>query len=173
MGLQEERETSVNRFCINNGSVTVDAAISLPIFVLSFALIFSLIFQAKSEDDLYKKLASEANAGFAIVGAMDVDVPYLVVFGKTEKNDVRKTLYYRPFVGESKESKDANTTVYVYPNAGIRYHIRNCSTLDNNKNYEKMTKKQAVEKGYTACLLCCSDGPDYFKKRRPFSGLPC
>lgn len=148
----------------------MDAAVCMPVFILSFVLILSLIYQASDEDEIFLKLTKRANAAFAVVGAADMDVPYLVAMDSTKKNNVVISLYYRPFVGESAESRERNMTVYVYPNYGIRFHVKGCSTVDNNSGYERMTKSEAQERGYTPCLLCCPDGIDYFKKKEPFPG---
>lgn len=144
------------------GSVIAEAAVTLPVFIISMVLLFSLISQASAEDRLYKKLAEEANFFSAAIAPGEADIPFLLAMGATGKNNVTRMLLYRPFVGESYDFGEEY--VYIYPKSGKRYHVIGCSTIDNNGNYEKVSLSEAEERGFSPCRLCCNGGIDYFKK---------
>ncbi len=149
----------------SKGSITVDASIALPLFILAMALLMSLIYESAEEDALYRKLTQEAGSASVLLGAADIEVPFMIAIGKTKTRGITRELYYRPFYGESAEVKNRDTTVYVFPKSGKRYHIAGCSTMDRNPNYRAMSKSQAISMGYTECKLCGYGGHDYFKKR--------
>ena len=148
------------------GSVTADASISLPVFILCFALLFSLIYEAAEEDALYRKLSEEANTAGFVMGALDVDVPFMIAAGQTKTRKIGRELFYRPFCGESEGAKQRDVTVYIFPKSGVRYHVAGCSTMDYNPNYIAVMRTEAISRGYTECRLCGQGGYDYFKKRK-------
>ena len=150
----------------SHGSVTADASLSLPVFILCFALLFSLIYEAAEEDALYRKLSEEANTAGLVMGTLDVDVPFMIAAGKTKTREIGRELFYRPFCGESEGAKQRDVTVYIFPKSGVRYHVAGCSTMDYNPNYTAVMKSEAIDMGYTECRLCGNGGYDYFKKRK-------
>ena len=151
-------------FHTSKGSVTVDASISLPVFILSFALLLSLIYEAAEEDALYRDLARELNIASSAAGAANIEVPFMVAIGKTKTRGINRSLYYRPFSGESAEVRQRDTTVYIFPRSGTRYHVAGCSTMDRHDGYVSISKQEAISLGYTECRLCGFGGRDYFKK---------
>ena len=148
----------------DRGSVTADATISLPVFILCLSLLFSLIYQAAEEDSLYRKLCTEANTVSAALGTIDADLPFMVAAGQTKTRKTGKAVFYRPFCGESDDVRRKDITVYIFPKSGIRFHVAGCSTMDHNPAYVAVTKTEAVARGYTECRLCGAGGYDYFKK---------
>ncbi len=52
------------------------------------------------------------------------------------------------------KSKNAGigTLVYVFPDEGASYHVGGCDTLQ--RNYIKVERSVAIERGYLACLKC-------------------
>ena len=152
------------------GSITADASLSLPVFILCLSLLFSLIYQAAEEDSLYRKLCAEANTVSTVLGTIDADLPFMVTAGQTVSRKTAKAVFYRPFCGESSDVRRKDITVYIFPKSGIRYHVAGCSTMEHNSAYIPVSKTEAVAGGYTECRLCGTGGYDYFKKygRRPF-----
>ena len=150
----------------SKGSFTVDASIALPVFILCIAMLLSLIYEAAEEDALSKKLVKEANAASAVIGITEIEVPFMVAIGKTKTRGINRQLYYRPFYGESAEVRNHDTTVYIFPKYGKRYHVAGCSTMDRNPAYRAVYKSDAVSMGYTECHLCGAGWTDYFKKGR-------
>ncbi len=155
----------------SKGSYTVDASLTLPVFVLCFSILLSLVFEAAEEDALYRKLSEEANAGSSVIGAVGVDVPFMIASGVTRTREIEKEVFYRPFCGESEAVKQRDVTVYVFPKSGVRYHVAGCSTMDRNPDYVAISKSEAVAGGYTECRLCGVGGTDYFKKRKTEYGV--
>ncbi len=183
----------------------VDAAISIPIFVISMYMVISLVFRAGKEADAVLKMLKKqeaSNIAMAISGIF-VETP-MVFFDEGHK------LFFRPFCGEGKD--EGSERVYVFPKHGERYHYLGCSTLRNgdivmvlskvlrrryspcrichpdnlpngatvciygesstvyhrnscaciSKNYECVTKEDAISRGYTECRLCSpTSGTDY------------
>lgn len=146
----------------SKGSIITDAALVLPIFILAVLLIFSLIREAAEESRLYKDLCTAAGKPAVLSLYAEANVDYLTKSGKTDTYDIQRTVYYRPFCGESEDSEYAYSLVCIYPKAGIKYHRKRCSTVENNSNYVTVTLKEAEEAGYLPCKLCYG-GPDYFK----------
>ena len=151
-------------FSTSKGSFTVDASLALPVFILSIALLLSLIYEAGEEDALYKKLAKDANAASAVLGTVDIEVPFMIAIGKTKTRGIERELYYRPFYGESAEVRNHDITVYIFPKYGKKYHIAGCSTMERNPSFRAVPRSQAVSMGYTECHLCGLGWTDYFKK---------
>jgi len=150
----------------SKGSVIADTSISLPIFILCFSLLFSLIYEAGEEDALYRRLAEDANMGSAALGVIDLDVPFMIVSGRTKTRGLERHVLYRPFCGESKDVRVRDVTVYIFPRSGKRYHIAGCSTIDRHPDHITVTRSEAIAAGYTECLLCGKGGRDYFKRRK-------
>lgn len=175
----------------------VDAAVSIPVFVISIYMIISLLFQAGKEADAVLKMLRKqetSNTAMAISGIF-VETPIALI-------DEGHRLLFRPFCGEAID--DSNERVYIFPKHGERYHHLGCNTLRNgdivtvlgkelrrryspcricspdklpdgaavciygenskvyhrkscaciNKNYECVTKEEAMSRGYTECRLC-------------------
>ncbi len=140
----------------------MDAAMILPVFILSVVLILSLMNEATEESRLYKSLCERVNRRSTVLDMAETDIPYLTVSDSTDTRHVSRTVFYRPFWGESDWSEDEYALVCIYPREGVKYHQKYCSTVQNNKNYEVVTRKEAVEMGYLPCKLCYG-GPDYFR----------
>lgn len=47
---------------------------------------------------------------------------------------------------------NAKTDIVYIADTGTKYHTANCRTLKKNKY--KITKREAIEQGYTACKVC-------------------
>ncbi len=154
-------------FHTSKGSIIADASIALPAFILAFSLILSLIYEAGEEDALYRKLSEDTVSGSVIIGALDVDIPFMLAVGTTKTRSVRKEVCYRPFCGESSDLKNRDVAVYIFPKSGTRYHIAGCSTLDRNQGYIAVSRSEAKSLGYTECMLCGLGRKDYFKKPLP------
>ncbi len=156
---------SRSTFATSKGSFIADASVAFPVFILAMALLLSLIYEAAEEDTLYGKLSLEAGAAGTVIGAVDIDVPFMIAMGKTKTRGIYREIYYRPFCGESEDIKRRDSTVYIFPKYGSRYHVAGCSTMDRNTAYLAIPKSEAIRRGYTECMLCRQGGKDYFKKR--------
>ena len=147
------------------GSVVVDAACALPVFIIAVSMLFGLIIQAGREEKTVAGLRKAAVAA--------IDVSAVRPYELTASEPVRPGLYvdnviriafpgeryvkgiaFRPFVGESKqpEGKD-DVLVWVFPKYGVRYHVDGCYIL-KRENHIQVFKKQAVADGYTPCKIC-------------------
>ena len=138
-----------------NAYVLVDAACTLPVFILTLCLLLSLINQAGYEDAMYADLAEKANASAAalsLTGSGGLD--YLPMPGVT-RNHVAGCILYRPFWGEARLRCMGDSTVYVFPKRGIRYHILGCSVMQEG-SVERILNKQ-LRKHYSACRICKPD----------------
>ena len=110
----------------SKGSVTVDASVFLPLFILSFALLLSLIYEAAEEDALYKKLALVSMSGSSVIGMSGAELPFMISAGTTKSRGITRSVYYRPFCGESEEVRQRDVTVYIFTKSGTRYHRAGC-----------------------------------------------
>ena len=143
-----------NLFISKRGSVLVDAACCLPVFIVSICLLLSLINQAEAEESSYAKMAGQVQTqvGLMAVAGMDTDVDYLIQFDLPGNGVVTKLLY-RPFVGESDDiSGKDDELVYIFPKRGIRYHRYGCSTMVDGDRELVLTN--SVRNNYAACRLC-------------------
>ncbi len=163
MELQKEKGRCCNHLITNKGGVMIDAAMVLPVLILAVVLILSLMKESQEESRLYRDLCQKANDTSYVAELVDTDLPFLFTSGKTDTYHFRRTLFYRPFWGESEIDAEQFSLVCVFPKSGVKYHRKNCSTVENNNNYEVLTLKEAEDRGYLPCKLCF-DGPDYFKK---------
>ena len=136
------------------GSLFVDAACCLPVFIISFCLLLSLINQAGAEESSYAKMNSQVQTQVGIIAAtgMELETDYLVQID-FPGNGVMTRLVYRPFVGESKNISDSmDELVYVFPKRGVRYHRYGCSTMIDGDRELILT--DAVRLYYVPCRIC-------------------
>lgn len=167
-------------FINNSGSVIVDAAICLPIFIVCMAIMMMLIIQCGVEDAEFTKLVKSAESSCDIIAASgseyggfsecykDICLDNVITIDKRVDTavpvpksfeqgiDAYEVLTYRAFVGESKQFSVVNEVqIYVFPKYGERYHIAGCKMFRiYPDNYIVMFKNEAIEKGYTPCKLC-------------------
>ena len=132
----------------------VDAACTLPVFIISICLLLSVINQAGAEETAFQTMARRAKAQTDVIAASSLDIETDVLLQLSRPgNDVTLRLIYRPFVGESKSIADSDDSqVYVFPKRGIRYHVLGCSTLVNGDREVILTN--AVRRSYSACRIC-------------------
>ena len=141
-------------FTNDRGSMFVDAACTLPVFIISICLLLSLINQAGAEETAFRDMAARAKTQVDVIAASGLDIDTDVLF-QTERpgNGVLLTLVYRPFIGESISIADENDEqVYVFPKRGIRYHRAGCSTMVEGDREIILTN--AVRRTYSACRIC-------------------
>ena len=136
------------------GSLFVDAACTLPIFIISICMLLSLINQAGAEETAYKDMASRAKTQVDVIAASGLDIETDVLFQTARPgNGVLLRLVYRPFCGESSGISDEDDElVYVFPKRGIRYHRAGCSTMIDGDREIILTN--AVRRQYSACRIC-------------------
>lgn len=195
------------KFQSKRGSIMVDAAISIPIFVLAMCSVLGMINKVGKEETGVAKMLSLSQVSCKAIATTGLDVvEELVLY------DEGHILLYRPFVGEP--SYVDTDRVFIFPKAGIRYHIQGCSTMRDGqlteiltdtlrrkyspckicdpdrlpngatvcvysgvsklyhrqscatvtKSYECITKKEAINQGYTACQLCLKNSNWNFEK---------
>lgn len=182
------------------GSLIVDAAICLPIFIIAICSILGLIRQVLFEEENFKKIANESQGLCALYASTGIDLD-----GIQYLSSEKERLAFIPFSGHTDSEGDC--LVYIFPKSGRRYHIIGCSTLKAGeietiltdkvrktykpcqickpeslpngasvfiysdgskiyhkktcatitKTYEKLRKKEAIEKGYTPCRICFPD----------------
>lgn len=135
------------------GYIIVDAACTLPVFILAMCTLLSLINQAGLEDKLFADLVKGADKQALVyaAGGKIIDSDYLVNIGHT-KNLVIQKVTYRPFWGEEHTRMKDGTTVYVFPKRGIRYHVEGCSIMKDGQIELILNKK--VRKQYSSCKIC-------------------
>ena len=137
-----------------SGSLFVDAACCLPVFILSVCLLISLINQANAEQASYTKMRSRAKIQVDAIAAAGLDIETDVLLQVDRPgNGVTTKLIYRPFIGESKSIADTEDyLVYVFPKRGERYHREGCSTMKAGDIEVILT--QSVRRKYKACRIC-------------------
>ena len=138
----------------NRGSLFVDAACTLPVFIISICLLLSLINQAGAEETAFRDMASRAKTQVDLIAASGLDFETDVLFQTARPgNGVLLKLVYRPFCGESRKIADEDDElVYVFPKRGIRYHKAGCSTMVEGDREIILTN--AVRRTYSACRIC-------------------
>ena len=139
------------RFC---GSLFVDAACCLPVFILSMCLLLSLINQAGAEQQGYADMAARADAQVDLIAASGLDIDTDILFQLDRPgNGVLLKLIYRPFTGESSRIAESDDElVYVFPKRGIRYPRAGCGTMVNGDI--ELILNSAVRSRYSACRIC-------------------
>ena len=104
------------------GSIIVDAAISIPIFVLAMCFLLTMIIHVRKEETAVSKMLKTSQAtSMALAAAGSTSAQELTLF------DEGHFFLYRPFVGDSNLA--CGEMVYIFPKYGMRYHIDGCSTL--------------------------------------------
>lgn len=192
------------------GSVTVEAAIILPLFIIAFLTISYTIKLIETEEDVVNSMTDEARyiAAYAYIektgtgiknrienriendgaaedfrikkvrylygnisnnGLISIDADYTVVNRmpiKMREDFYRSTgIMFRGFVGKDNtdsvfsfdlmETADDGTVVWIFPNAGERYHNENCSYI---KVYPvQCILTDEIRKGYAPCRICRPD----------------
>ena len=129
-------------------SIIVDAAVALPIFLLSMCLILSLILNAGKEDNGVLKMLKLSLASSKAIAVSGMDVVDELVL-----TDSGHILLYRPFIGE-KHGTDSEW-VYIFPKRGERYHVDGCSTMKNGDIVSILTDE--IRRRYSACKICKPD----------------
>ena len=141
-----------NRF--RRGSLFVDAACTLPVFILSVCLLISLINQANAEQDSYAKMRGRAKIQVDAIAASGLGISTDVLFQiDWPGNGVLTKLIYRPFIGESENiAETEDYLVYVFPKRGERYHRDGCSTMKAGDIETVLTR--SLRRKYKACQIC-------------------
>lgn len=147
------------------GSIIVDAACVLPVFILAVGMLLTLIIQAGSEEKLVAQLKTAAIAAIDLSGVRPYELTESeeVCAGLYVDNVVRlalpgnrfyKGIAFRPFVGESGQPEERDDIlVYVFPKYGVRYHVDGCYIL-KRETHIQVFRSQAVSDGYTPCRIC-------------------
>ncbi|MBO4861921.1 MAG: hypothetical protein J5535_03370 [Firmicutes bacterium] len=138
----------------NRGSLFVDAACTLPVFIISICMLLSLINQAGAEETAFRDMAARAEVTVDAIAASGLDIETDVLI-QTERpgNGVLLRLVYRPFCGESRGIADEDDElVYIFPKRGIRYHRAGCSTMVDGDRELILTN--SVRSMYSACRIC-------------------
>jgi len=141
-------------FTDRRGSLFVDAACCLPIFIISVCLLISLINQAGAEQASYTKMAKRAQVQVDLIAAAGLDIETDVLFQVDwPGRGVMTKLIYRPFTGESEKIADTEDyLVYVFPKRGERYHKEGCSTMKAGDIEVILTA--SIRRKYKACQIC-------------------
>ncbi|MBQ9826360.1 MAG: hypothetical protein IJM61_04200 [Firmicutes bacterium] len=141
-------------FTGKRGSLFVDAACTLPVFIISICMLLALINQAGAEETAYKDMASRAKTQVDVIAASGLDMDTDVLFQTARPgNGVLLRLVYRPFIGESRGIADEDDElVYVFPKRGIRYHRAGCGTMIDGDREVILTN--ALRREYSACRIC-------------------
>lgn len=127
------------------GSLIVDAAISIPIFVLAICSIIGLVKQATFEEKNFKELAEKSQQlciVYASSGIDPVDTQYLSLD--------KERLAFKAFCGL--RDSEGDRLVYIFPKRGERYHIIGCSTLKAGEVETVLT--DSIRRKYKACQIC-------------------
>ncbi len=136
-------------FTNKKGSLFVDAAVCIPVFLLSIVSLLGLFVQAGKEEARYEQLTAVAQAALAVEQS-DGDVNIVFPAGKAVIH-----LCYRPWIGAEADALGDQTIVYIFPKYGEKYHIPGCSLIKQYPaNYEAVSISEAEERGFGACKLC-------------------
>jgi len=142
-----ERERLNKRISINRkrGSIIVDAAISIPIFVLSMCYLITIILGIGKEEKAVAKMLELSKAtSIASIATGSTVIDELTLF------DEGHVLLYRPFVGAN-SSADSDM-VYIFPKSGERYHVDGCTTLKEGEICSVLTND--IRRRYEPCKIC-------------------
>ena len=154
-------------FTNEDGTIIVDAAICLPIFIILMAIMMMLTIQCGIEEAAYTRLADEARESCKLIAASGLNGSELTVSesihtnvpvpaGFAQRLDAKARITYRPFIGESDDFAAACTDlIFIFPKYGEKYHGDGCIMFKiYPDNYTVMRKDEAIAAGYTACMLC-------------------
>ena len=171
----------------NRGSIIVDAAIALPIFIIAIAMMLQVINIVSKEEHSY----FDAETRIETVGLFGSNIE----LGQTINDSARRVsidhvqfypiiknvklpfagaiwgsellsmdMPYRTYIGESKDIYGDDEFVYIFPkNEGSereapKYHTCYCQTMKGGVTkgleIEKVTKREAISRGYSLCLWC-------------------
>jgi len=126
----------------------VDAAISIPVFLIAMITILSLVLQLGKEAQAVNKMLKTSvlsSKGFAAAG-LSIDMP-MFLYGEGH------VLCYRPFCGEGAELD--SDRVYIFPKRGERFHVDGCSTMKDGEIGTVLTND--IKRKYSPCKICDPD----------------
>ena len=127
------------------GSLLVDAAVCIPVFILAMAAILSLVLHVGTEEKNFREMAEQSQVltvAYAAAGIDDDRIHYLHSDGQN--------LAFRPFSGADDSGGD--TLVYIFPKRGERYHIAGCPTMKPGEIETILTDQ--IRRSYRACEIC-------------------
>lgn len=156
------------------GSYTVEASIILPMFILaviSLALIINMIISSEEMTfDAAKRAYHIQNTTLKTYTSIDESNTYEVdyPFGIGGRIDFDFGLLIRGYNGAYQHSDtlsesdfeeyEKSEIVVIFPHYGIRFHKDGCRYLKQDfygDEYKvEIEKNDAINKGYTACLVC-------------------
>jgi len=169
-----KKHLSINR----NGSVIVDAAISIPLFIYSMFLLILLISQCGHEAETFSEMVSFADNTVKAIAAAGSDssgismnndsgciADNVLVICRTAKPEINcpdifdkkissdLLLAFRPFMGESEyHSSLDNSMVYIFPKRGECYHVADC--VDMRDGCIQYVLNDRIRRKYKACGNC-------------------
>ena len=127
------------------GSLLVDAAVCIPVFILAMAAILSLVLHIGTEEKNFREMAGKSQlltVAYATAGLDDGSIHYLHSEGQS--------LAFRPFTGADDTAGD--TLVYIFPKRGERYHVAGCPTMQPGEIETILTDQ--IRRRYRACEIC-------------------
>lgn len=155
--------------CISKkGSLTIEAALILPVIMSLLIILFSFFQQYAAAAELKVCAAAEAKKIGAIMGCALTDGTADIIIYKTEEldaiwdfpfveNRVTQSAVCRAWVGFT-ELQTEETYVYITPEGSVYHLYSDCSHLDLSIERASIgkakTSKNIYGQGYTACELC-------------------
>lgn len=169
------------RIATEKGAVMVDAAITMPLFIIAIAMLLMAIRIMNIEENKTYQMVTENEVlsempGLAFtvndparelyidrvcynVKILNNKFPFKGAFFSRVVGEI--TLPYRGFVGESDDPYDSQSVVIFPKNEGSekttpKYHGTDCWQLKaHRKNQmELVTRAEAEQRGYSPCLIC-------------------
>ena len=181
--------------CFLKGSLTVEASLIIPFFIMILLSFFSFFSHYASESRLLVQAAAEARKMGVVMGSLQREDAGDVTIHKTGKRETiwihpfyQKQLIHvsavcRPWIGFT-ELENRETYVYVTPEGSVYHLYADCTHLDLSIEKVSMAKavtaKNEYGERYKKCEICnetketmvyiTSDGNRYHS-RRNCSGL--
>ena len=159
----------------------VDAAISLPIFIIAVAMLLMAVRIMIIEDNKTSQMLAE-NEALSLLPGIEFTVnrpyeelyidkvrfnikplytkfPFKAAFFKAVVGEI--TIPYRPFEGESDDPYKSKSVIIFPKNEGNekqtpKYHDSSCWQLKAHRKNEMeiVSEEEARKRGYSPCLIC-------------------
>lgn len=151
------------------GSLTIEAALILPFFMMVLFFLFSLFYQYSAAAELKVKAAAEAKKTAIAVGTLGTETAGdITIYRSGEANDLQNPIFNgkrkitqsavcRPWIGFTK-LEEQETYVYITPEGSVYHLTVDCTHLQLSIHMVSLknakTMRNQYGESYKKCELC-------------------
>lgn len=157
------RQSERVSLCFLKGSLTIEAALVLPFFLMILLAFFSFFSQYASAAELQVQAAAEARKMGVTLGCLQREDSADVTIHKTKKLEniyISSSATCRAWIGFTR-LEESETYVYITPEGSVYHLYADCTHLDLSVQRVTLTKakteKNVYGERYDECEICGDD----------------